>query len=74
MKKYKRKERQKKEQMTKEKKTVNGKVLARFLWVVILVWLVLTVVSFVRMNAVANNNAALQKEVTNLKESTENVN
>lgn len=74
MKKYKRKDKKKVKVVPKEKKGINGKFLARFLWAIILCWLVLTGFSFIRMNAMMNTNAKLQKEITEIQENTKNVN
>lgn len=74
MTKYKRKDKKKVKVVPKEKKGINGKFLARFLWAIILIWLVLTGFSFIRMNALMDTNAKLQKEITEIQENTKNVN
>lgn len=74
MTKYKRKNTKKVTTVPKEKKGINGKILARFLWAIILCWLGFTGFSFVRMNALMNTNIRLENEISELQENTKNVN
>lgn len=74
MTKYKRKNTKKVKTVPKEKKGINGKILARFLWAIIICWLGFTGFSFVRMNALMNTNIRLENEIFELQDNTKNVN
>ncbi|MCD4978455.1 conjugal transfer protein [Enterococcus faecalis] len=74
MKGFKRKEKKQKGKVPKEKKKVNGKVFARVLWAVILIWIGLSVFSFMRMSSLSVRNSVLEKEVQTLQTNTKNVN
>nr|WP_284248226.1 conjugal transfer protein [Tetragenococcus halophilus] len=72
--KFKRQSKPKKQKIPKQKKAVNSKLIARLLWGGIIFWILLTVFSFIRMNAISTSNREMKSQVETLQKKTESVN